>query len=259
MALFTDGPISSIDDLTAQDSQLLDVANVEGIDLSRKLAAAQDELGVELESLLGRMSLARMGYGNASIWSGSSKGLGSVIVTPALRLWHTFKTLEAAYRDAHNNQLNDRYAGKLQEFQKRVKWAYDKLVEAGIGMSNEPMRKAAAPVLAASAGTLPRGTYYVSMAWVNGAGEEGACSLPAMIEVTVGTFEVRPGIGPVKATGWHAYAGAAPDVLVRQNASPIRTDVTWLQPNPLLTQGSGAGTGQAPSYIQPVPRLIQRG
>jgi hypothetical protein len=253
MALFTDGPVSSIEDMTAQDSQLLDVANVEGIDLSRKLAAAQDELGVEIESLLARMS-----YGDTSIWRGSSKGLGGVIVTPALRLWHTFKTLEATYRDAYNNQLNDRYAGKLQEFQKRAKWAYDKVVEAGIGMSSEPMRRAAAPEVATAAGTLPAGVYYVAMAWVNGAGEEGASSLPAMIE-TAGTFEVQPGVGPEKAAGWHVYAGVAPDVLVRQNASPIQMDTTWLQPSPLITQGIGAGNGQAPSYIQPVPRLIQRG
>ena len=43
MALFMDGPISNIDDLAGQDSQLLDVANVEGIDVTRKLALAQDE------------------------------------------------------------------------------------------------------------------------------------------------------------------------------------------------------------------------
>ena len=44
MALFTDGPVSSIDDLAAQDTQLLDVANAEGIDVTRKLGLAQDEL-----------------------------------------------------------------------------------------------------------------------------------------------------------------------------------------------------------------------
>ena len=36
MALFTDGPISCIEDLTAQDSQLLNVASVEGIDMTQK-------------------------------------------------------------------------------------------------------------------------------------------------------------------------------------------------------------------------------
>ena len=36
------------EDLTAQDSQLLDVASTEGIDLGGKLALAQEELGVEL-------------------------------------------------------------------------------------------------------------------------------------------------------------------------------------------------------------------
>ena len=54
MALFIDGPISTTEDLTAQDSQLLDVASTEGIDLWRKLVIAQEELGVELRALLSR-------------------------------------------------------------------------------------------------------------------------------------------------------------------------------------------------------------
>ena len=44
MALFTDGPISSIEDLRGTTPQLLDVASAEGIDVTRKLALAQDEI-----------------------------------------------------------------------------------------------------------------------------------------------------------------------------------------------------------------------
>ena len=54
MALFTDGPVSSIEDLKGQDTQLLDVASVEGIDVTRKLALAQEEIAVELAALLER-------------------------------------------------------------------------------------------------------------------------------------------------------------------------------------------------------------
>ena len=39
-----------------------------------------------------------------------------VVVTPPLKLWHTFRTLEMVYGDAYNSQLNDRYAGKRDEF-----------------------------------------------------------------------------------------------------------------------------------------------
>jgi len=56
MALFTDSPVSSIEDLSAQDSQLLDVASAENIDVTRKLALAQEEVGLELSALLTRRS-----------------------------------------------------------------------------------------------------------------------------------------------------------------------------------------------------------
>ena len=52
MALFTDGPISTTDQLVAHDSSVLDVSNREGIDLTAKLALAQEELGVQLGATL---------------------------------------------------------------------------------------------------------------------------------------------------------------------------------------------------------------
>src|ERR1035441_4341461 len=89
MALFTDGPVSSIEDLTAQDSQLLNVANVEGIDVTQKLALAQDQLALELTTLLDRMSFVSQVY-----WLAPPPSLSSVVVTPALKLWHTFRRSE---------------------------------------------------------------------------------------------------------------------------------------------------------------------
>src|SRR5664279_3386892 len=111
MALFIDGPVSSVDDLAAQDSQLLDVANVEGIDVTQKLALAQDELALELNALL-----TRLGYTGQFFWLAPQPDIGSVVVTPALKLWHTFCSLEMVYSEAYNSQLNDRYAGKRDQF-----------------------------------------------------------------------------------------------------------------------------------------------
>jgi hypothetical protein len=51
MALFTDGPASNIEDLAAHDSQLLTIAKSEGIDVTVKLALAQEAVGIELEEL----------------------------------------------------------------------------------------------------------------------------------------------------------------------------------------------------------------
>lgn len=44
MALFTDGVPSTVEDLAAVDSQLLNVAHAEGIDVTQKLTLAQIDL-----------------------------------------------------------------------------------------------------------------------------------------------------------------------------------------------------------------------
>jgi hypothetical protein len=162
-----------MEDLTAHDSQLLDVASVEGIDVAQKLALAQDELALELDALLTRLS-----YVDQLFWLAPQPGLGSVVVTPALKLWHTFRSLEMVYSDAYNNQLNDRYAGKRDQFHVRAKWAYETLVAAGIGVASVPVPQAATPAVTAAAapapGTpLPVGTYYVTVAWVNAGAKTG--------------------------------------------------------------------------------------
>jgi hypothetical protein len=91
MALFTDGPVSTIEDLRAYDSQIGDIASMEGIDVQQKLALAQEDLSIELERLLdGR------------------HGLEKVVQTPPLKLWHAYRSLELVYRDAYFTHLNDR-------------------------------------------------------------------------------------------------------------------------------------------------------
>ncbi len=63
MALFTDGPISCMEDLTAQDSQLSNVASVEGIDVTQKIAIAQEQVAMDLLT-----ALNRFGYADQVIW-----------------------------------------------------------------------------------------------------------------------------------------------------------------------------------------------
>ena len=262
MALFIDGPASSMEDLTAQDSQLLDVASVEGIDVTQKLVLAQDELTLELNALLTRLS-----YVDQLFWLAPQPNLGSVVVTPALKLWHTFRSLEMVYSDAYNSQLNDRYAGKRDQFHLSAKWAYETLVAAGIGVASVPVPRAAIPTVTAAAaaapGTpLPDGTYYVTVAWVNTGGEDGACALPATITTTGSSLRVQPvgpgGAPPKTAAGWNVYVGTGPDSMALQNGSPIAIGQTWLQPA-TLAAGRPPGPGQRPSYLKAVPRAIQRG
>ena len=258
MALFIDGPVSSMEDLTAQDSQLLDVASVEGIDVTQKLALAQEELTLELNALLTRLS-----YVDQLFWLAPQPNLGSVVVTPALKLWHTFRSLEMVYSDAYNSQLNDRYAGKRDQFHELAKWAYEKLVAAGIGMASVPVPRAAMPTVTAAAARrrapLPDGTYYATMAWVNAAGEEGASALPATIATTGSTLLVQPaGAPPKNRGGLERVRGhrSRCDGAAKRIAHRHRAD--WLQPA-TLAAGRPPGPGQAPSYLKPVPRIIQRG
>jgi hypothetical protein len=255
MALFTDGPPCSIEDLSAQDSQLLNVANVEGIDVTQKLELAHEELGLDLYTLLTRMS-----YVDQLLWISPKPQLDTVAVTPALKLWHAFRTLEMVYGDAYNSQLNDRYAGKRDQYHERAAWAKDKLSQNGLGIVQTPVAKARTPEVESAVGAIPDGTYYVTMAWVNHTGEEGASAEPAVITATGSTMAVQTsGAVPRNATGWNVYVGAAPDAMARQNAVPVPTGQQWVQPSSVNSAGPQPGRGQKPSYLQPIPRMIQRG
>lgn len=243
MALFTDGPASTIEDLSAQDSQLLNVASSEGIDLTVKLGLAQESIGLELEELLQR---------------GSSFLLSQVAVTPAVRLWHTYRTLESVYRDAYHSQLNDRYAGKRDQFRELSKWAYNRVLQAGVGIVPKPVCKASGLGLRPATGALLTGMFYASMAWVNAAGEEGACSAPATIEATSEGFAAYAPEPPVEAAGWNLYAGTVPEGMTRQNEEPLACDREWLFMW-LKESGARPGAGQNPSLTHAIPRILQRG
>jgi hypothetical protein len=254
MALFTDGPPSSIEELSAQDSQLLTVTNVEGIDVTQKLRLAHEELGVELFTLLTTTS-----YVGPLLWWSPKPNLDTVAVTAPLKLWHSFRSLEMVYADAYNCQLNDRYAGKRDEYHQRASWAREKLIQNGLGIVELPVARAMTPVVTAVAGVIPDGTYYVTMAWVNPAGEEGVSAEPAVAATTSSTLLVEAGSAPRNAAGWYVYVGPDPESMTLQNAAPIPAGDNWLQPNSIAMTGRRPGRGQQPSYLQPIPRMIQRG
>jgi hypothetical protein len=248
MALFTDGSISSVEDLAARDSQLAVVASGEGIDVTQKMAVAQEEIGSDLTAMLARLER----------WTQTA--LGNIVVTPALRLWHTLRTLEMVYGDAYHSQLNDRYAGRRDQFRGMALDARERLMEIGIGVAARPVAKAAmAEVTSIPAGALAAGTYYVTTAWVNGAGEEGASANAAMVTVAGGGLKITPGEAPEGVVGWNVYAGPDEGSMVLQNASAIAAGEAWVQAAPPVAAGRKAGAGQAPNYLKPLPRVIPRG
>jgi hypothetical protein len=254
MPLFTDGTISTVAELNDQDSYVLDVASNESIDLTRKMALAQEEIGVELSALLPQTD----SFDRQFLLQGTP--LSSVVVTPALRLWHVYHTLELVYRDAYSSQLNERYQGKWKEYAELSRWAAEKLMQTGVGIAASPVAQAEPPTLTTVSGGLTAGTYYVSAAWVNASTEEGANSAARTVAVSYGaTFQVTMAEAPAHATAWNVYAGVSAEDLVRQNTSPIAVGTVWTQPAALATTGSGPGTGQRPSYLRALPRILQRG
>jgi len=243
MAMFTDGAISSIEELAGHDTQLLTAASVEGIDVSRKIALAQEEISVVVTGLLGRHS--------------APPALQQVVVTAAIKLWHAYRTLELVYRDAYHSQLNDRYAGKRDEYQTLVHWAYNHVIQSGLGIAADPVRRATPPQVMPSAGILEEGTYYVSVAWINGSGDEGATSTPTEIQASGSTFAVQAST-PEGVRGWNVYCGTGPERITLQNPAPLTPEETWIQPT-VSSSGRAAGNGQEPTYLLPVPRILQRG
>lgn len=246
MSLYTDSPVFTIEELVAHETSILDMASGEGIDLTAKIGLAVEEVGMELLSSLRRL--------------GNELGLGHVVVTPPLRLWQIFHTLEVAYRDAYHNQLNDRYKGKWQEYRELARWASGLLFQIGVGMVTAPIPEPAAPTLSSTPGPLSAGPYFVRVAWRNGNGEEGASSVTKSIELGEGSaLRVRVESPPPNTTGWNVYAGVMPTDLYAQNTTPLPAESEWTSSGALILSGKRPGNGQEPLTFRQAPRILSRG
>ena len=109
-------------------------------------------------------------------------------------------------------------------------------------------------------GNLPDGTYYVTMAWINATGEEGASAIPAA-DYNGGQHTAgAAGDGAANAHGLERLCGrrpgsddAAKRVADRQSAQ------TWLQPNAVTTGGQRARLRAIAQLPRPVPRIDPEG
>jgi hypothetical protein len=183
-----------------------------------------------------------------------------VVVTPPLKLWHTFRSLELAYRDAYYNQLNDRYRARRNEYRELARWAAEKLFVTGIGFAWDPVPRAASPTLRPIVGSLAAGTYFVTMCWVGATGQEGASAPPQAIELPIaGGIAVKAPEAPSNGAGWNVYIGASEDLLIRQNQTAIGSSEQWLQSDFLSASGATPSNGPEAGIFRPAPRVIQRG
>ena len=246
--LLTDIPAIQIEDLADHETAILDTAGNEGINLTVKIGLATDEVGLQMQSRFPALGLVNI-------------GLKNVVVTPALRLWLIFHTLEIVYRDAYHNQLNDRYKAKWEEYKDLSAYASGLLFQIGIGTVVDPIPQADHPLLGLTSGSLTPAKYFVRVAWRNGSGEEGNPSETTALDVTAGsTLQVQAVNAPGNAVSWNVYAGSTPDALFLQNAPPLSPFASWTAPgSALLNSGPQPGTGQQPTFLSPAPRILLRG
>jgi hypothetical protein len=255
MALFNDGPINDAADLQRYESSILNVTSTEGIDLGAKIVLAQQDVANEiLLFLIRRMTLDEQALGDRRF-----RGVKDVVVTDPLRQWHVNKTLAFVYRDAYENQLNDRYQGKWNEYEALAKASQQTYFHIGVGVVCDPIPKAAAPELSAVPGTATGGSYYVAVSWVNVAGQEGTPSEFSQLVTSDGQLlVVAAGAAPENAAGWNVYVGISPGTARLQNAVPFETTVNWI-----MTSGPNSGPslpgGQQPTWFVADHHVMERG
>lgn len=256
MALFTDGPAFTIEELAAHETAILDTANTEGIDLTKKIELAREQVGLELQSVLQRSGPNRY-MGNLAATAPIS--LGNVVVTAPLRLWQVFHTLSVVYRDAYFNQLNDRYKAKWTEYQDLAKWASRMLQGIGVGTVADPVSQADIAEVSQTAGALASGTYFVKVAWRNAAGEDGMPGPLISIDTSAGNVvKAQPSSFPSNGVTWSVYAGTTPEDLFLQ-AEGLNPAAFWKAPDSGLLTNKRAGNGQEPTLLRPTPRVLPRG
>jgi hypothetical protein len=185
--------------------------------------------------------------------------VSDVVVTPALKQWHVHKALALVYRDAYNNQLNDRYLGKWNEYEALSKASSETYLQIGVGLVGDPIPRPSTPTLSTVTGPGPATTYYVAVTWVNGAGQESALSDVAEMTTTAGQQPaVEVAAPPGNVTGWNVYLGLSPNSISRQNDAPIGVSANWVL-NVALQHGIAPGTGQQPIWFYVDHRVIERG
>jgi hypothetical protein len=255
MALLTDGSPNDVTSLEAYETGILDVAATEKIDLGVKLGLATEEVSQDVLNILLDHASASDPQSNVR----RNRGVSDVVVTPPMKRWHALHTLEIAYRDAFNNQLNDRYEAKVREYRELARQARDVALKFGIGLVTAPIPKAPPAVLATTAGPGQATTYYVAVTWVSATGQEGTRSdVTALTTGDSTVLVVGAANPPAVASGFNVYAGLSADALALQTlgAVPVGQRFTLTSG---LARGAAPGDGQRPDVYIVGGSTLRRG
>lgn len=265
MALFIDQSVSEVSDLTGYEANLPEVSAAEGIHLDTKLRLAHTEVAAQLEAATRRPG--NIYLANGSAWQSSGGDghtarvdLSQVVVTPPLKLLHTFQTLSLIYRDAYNRKLNDKYLPKWREYKELAQWAWDLLLQTGVGITVAPVQRPVQPQLDWVSSSLDLTVLFVRMTWIGIQSAEGAGSIEQAISIPTGNaLRVTPPTAPSGLSGWNVYVAETSGKVTRQNAAPLEVDTAWVMLSTGVQSGEPLGMGQEPDFFKTVPRFLQRG
>jgi hypothetical protein len=253
--LLTDGDPNDTIALTVYESAILDVASVEAIDLDKKLTLATEEISEDVLDILLDHSRTVDPLTNIR----RIIGVSDVVVTSQMKRWHALHTLAIVYRDAFNNQLNDRYQAKLAKYQELSRNARTHTIQYGIGLALNPVPQAQQPMLTTISGSGQAATYYVQTSWVSATGQEGAPSQVTALGIAAGQdLVVQPSSPPQVATGSNIYIGATAGTLGLQNSSPVAIGNSFTLAS-VLVAGIAPGSGQAPNVYVVGGPMLRRG
>jgi hypothetical protein len=245
MALICDEGWLTLEQLTAEDSGILELARREGIDLQAKMATAVEDARREVEGFLRR---------------NSAYGLQNAVADWQVCRWVVFRALGGAYRDAYFQQMNDRYAAKWRAFLEQCAAAREVLWLDGVGVVREPIRRAGKARVRITGGPHAARSYWFAASLVSRSGQEGAAGAAQLVTAPNGhglqmsLEEPASGMG-----GWLLYAGDGPTELRLQTGLPMGVEAVWELPETGLVEGRAPGTGQAVEERIRVRRLLRRG
>jgi hypothetical protein len=250
-------------DLRNYENNILDLASSENIDLTGKMALAQDEISMQVFHFLLQQA-ARASQGLHEVPGVESyrrrTGVSDLTVTPELKRWLALKTLELAYADAYGNQLNDRYATKLKHYESLVQDAKLTYLEAGVGIVIDPVARASPPNLEFISGVGTATTFYVQASWINQKGQESLPSELSSFSTSNGTqLVVTAMAAPKNVIRWNIYAGYTPDEPTLQNDAPVPIGTSWVAPPSGLRSGHKPGDGQTADRFIVNDRVLLRG
>ncbi len=235
MALLVDGGINGLEELKEWDSGVLEVAHGEGIDLTLKLRRAQAELEEEIEKFLREQERGT---------------IEQVVADRGLRHWHALQTLEAVYRDAYFNQLNDRYGAKWKHYFELAQRQARRYFDAGVAIALQPLRRPARVEVQIGDGDQPANSYQIQATVVGAEGQESApCPVQVAGSPLPHSLRIRLPFAPAGAAGWNVYVGGAEGAPGLQNTAPLALGQEWELPAEGVRSGRPAGEGQAADEV----------